>query len=177
MGRKDTKLALKRTDHVEDLPPGHQRATWATPVGEFTVDLVHRPGPGTALVAGPAEVTAPISGRGVLHFRRIRRGIPLTVDGRSAMLTRPRYGLRAGSREIEIVVEDGPSYRIRARTSRIELTRDGTLVAVSNATNPSELPSDELTWVTPEADAQDTALVVALTALELWGSAALWSQL
>jgi hypothetical protein len=146
--------------------------TWPTPVGTFvsTVQLDER--------SRPVDLVGPVSGRLDVSFltapllgRAIKRGVPITVDGLQGTVVRPRYGVRARSRTLQVSFDGGPTFEIRARMNRIELSRDGVVVASNRDDNLRG------TRVAPAATAGDTAVAILLSVANLWESAALWGAL
>jgi hypothetical protein len=137
---------------------------YGSPRGSYEAVLDHEGGTTTISADGrPVLVAAWAPGSRLSP----REGLTFDLGGRAGRLHRPRYGVRARSREVQVEVEDR-TWRARAHRGRIVLERDGAVVA-SHRFGAVALGE--------QADPDDTAVTVLFTALGLWSQTRFWTRL
>jgi hypothetical protein len=137
---------------------------YATPRGSVEAQLDHERGT-TTILRGERPVLVARWAPG--KRMSIREGIELEFGGRPGRVHRPRSGLRASSREVELTASEA-RWRAGARRGRIVLERDGAPVA-THRFGAVHLASN--------ATEDDVTVTVLFTALELWSHARFWTRL
>lgn len=170
MGSKWVPL-LPRWADAEQTPDRHRWSWWPTPFGEMFVDqqLGLRARSGSTRLTGPVEATIAVAAAMDGYGRYLRDGVALTIASAEGRLVRDGYGLRAASRQMQVEVADR-RWTVEASWRRMELRRDGQLVAVDGGNVPGT------SKLTGDAQLDDAVLAVLLSVNGLWDGAALWAR-